>query len=164
ALELDTIECEDRIGRLVSRSLLQRNQYGLLHLHMLIRAAVKEIAGEESDKYQNLVDEAIVHILMSLSESSTESQSLLMNSTDNIVGFIISTTLAHSAERQVAAIGLSIVLFQPQGLIDSYSIHSYKQLRVHEVLDAALRISEHIGNTPLDSPASHLSSVSSISG
>jgi len=152
ALELDIIECEDRIGRLVSRSLLQRNQHGFLHMHMLIRAAVKEIAGKESDKYQNLVDGAIVHILMSLNESSIESQSLLVNNMDNIAAFIISTTYDHSAERQVAAIGLSIVLFEPHGLVSSYSIHSchsYKQLRIHEVLAAALRMSGYIGDTSL---------------
>ena len=129
ALRLDSTDCEDRVGSLVSRSLARRSPSGAVHLHELIRDFTREQTLIEASKYEEMIEVSIVSLINRLDRRTFESHMQLLDDLDNLIGFILSTTEKNSNLRKAAAVAFVLVLCQPHGILRLYGIkHARKEL------------------------------------
>lgn len=146
ALGLDVMATEDRVGRLVARSLVQRSQSAghALHLHPLVRDAVRERGSDEKrETIAGLVNRAIVSLLTAFDETSAESQRRIINDLDNVVAFVLDTNLSHPDGRRFAAIMFAQVLCSPDGLLSKYALFHQRLDAADAVVESALNLAEN---------------------
>lgn len=146
ALRLDQFDCEDRVGRLVSRSLAQRSPSGAVHLHQLIRDAINERAAEEAPMRQQMIESAVISLIHRLDGTTAASHLQFLDDLDNVIGFVLTTMDTDSPPRQSAAIVFAIALCQPHGVFRLYGIKHEREEVELNIVDVALRLAERIGD------------------
>lgn len=120
AMTRDVSSTEDRVGLLVSRSLIQRSGSGQLHLHRLIVDAVRGRAEPERAQYELKADRAIQTLISAFTPDDDVLRRRLIGDMDNVLAYANTTAGSSSAERKARVIGLAVALNGQHGLLDSY--------------------------------------------
>lgn len=147
ALGLDVVTTEDRVGRLIARSLIQRGQPAghALHLHPLVRDAARERrSDEEREITASSVERAIISLLTEFDETSGESQRRIINDVDNVVAFVLNTNPSHPDGRRFAAIMFAQILCSPHGLLSKYALFQQRLDAADAVLAVVLSLAENL--------------------
>lgn len=145
-LDVDLLRCEDVIGRLVSRSLIERDSFGILRLHPLVRDFVLDFDRTEGLDYQSSIESAFVDLAKRIYTDDASVERIIGNNVDSVLGFIRSTTREDSTDRQIAAVLFVDALFRPYGIVDSYLITSIGLSNRRALIDHGLRL---IGDIPV---------------
>lgn len=142
ALQVAPTECEDRLGQLIARSLVQRTPRGPFRLHSLTRSAVRECVKRERSAYLVMVEAGNGSLLNDMDVSPVRAERDFLENLDNVASFIRATATAGREQRRLLAVRLAIMLCEPHGLFHRYGLTTQYLTVAEEMLKAALELAE----------------------
>lgn len=144
ALEADVVESEDIISRLVSRSIVQRDNYGIVHLHPLVKDYVVNLVRSDSDSYGLKIEKALIDLIKEDDQDRLSRSRTVIDNYENVAHFIRGTNSESSIERIQASVVLLDELFRPHGIVDRFAVDTIGSHEKIDLIDGGLEI---VGNT-----------------
>ena len=142
ALGLESGECEDRVGKLFARSLVQRNRQGALRLHALTRSAVLNHYRANAAKYEQRVGAALESLLRELFESQGRPAGRLIEDVDILIAFVRNTQFSDEEAKRAVATGVAYQLCGEHGLLERYGLDRLYLATEEDVADRAVELAE----------------------
>lgn len=136
----ELVEVEDMVGRLISRSLVARSPGGILHLHLLVRDAARQLDEEQLRLGVREVERATISFIEGMDLTSSRSRRELLDNINHVLSFIDETQILHSVDRQLAATWGTINLFQEHGVLRLCSLRALERVWSEKLTSKALAL------------------------